>query len=283
MPICFADLYSTSTNRSPRLFCCASSASRRPPATAQESAPLTAFQKQMNKVDLGIFAAGEGQLHRLRHRAARRQHHPLPAHHQAQFHRRRARDRALHFESLTSASNSTSATSATPRTTPSSPAQSVHPHRAESSPASANSPSATSPTSPYHPFGITPYVGAGGGTIRFKPTPGGGQGLPFQYRAAYYYQAGVEDNFPGSILRHAHRLPSAHLPRPRLPPELPHHHPPHPHHRAHHRLLPPLLTKSGCPIIPAPNGRDDRGVSLCHRHTRPSFWAQLRLSVFAFN
>ena len=50
----------------------------------------------------------------------------------------------------------------------------------------------------YHPFGITPYLGAGGGTIRFKPTPGGGQGLPFQYRAAYYYQAGLEDNFPNS-------------------------------------------------------------------------------------
>jgi len=51
---------------------------------------------------------------------------------------------------------------------------------------------------PYHPFGITPYLGAGGGTIRFKPTPGGGQGLPFQYRAGYYYQAGLEDNFPNS-------------------------------------------------------------------------------------
>ena len=50
----------------------------------------------------------------------------------------------------------------------------------------------------YHPFGITPYLGAGGGTIRFKPTPDGGQGLPFQYRAAYYYQAGLEDNFPNS-------------------------------------------------------------------------------------
>lgn len=50
----------------------------------------------------------------------------------------------------------------------------------------------------YHPFGITPYLGAGGGTIAFHPTPGGGQGLPFQYRAAYYYNLGLEDNFPGS-------------------------------------------------------------------------------------
>jgi hypothetical protein len=50
----------------------------------------------------------------------------------------------------------------------------------------------------YRPFGITPYVGAGGGTIGFHPTRGGGQGLPFQYRAAYYYSVGVEDNFPNS-------------------------------------------------------------------------------------
>ena len=48
------------------------------------------------------------------------------------------------------------------------------------------------------PFGIQPYLGAGGGTIRFKPTTYGGQGLPQQYRAAYYYTLGVEDNFPGS-------------------------------------------------------------------------------------
>ncbi len=50
----------------------------------------------------------------------------------------------------------------------------------------------------YRPLGITPFVGAGGGTIHFIPTPGGGQGLPNQYRAVYYYQAGLEDNFPGS-------------------------------------------------------------------------------------
>jgi hypothetical protein len=51
---------------------------------------------------------------------------------------------------------------------------------------------------PYRPFGIQPYLGVGGGTIRFKPTTNGGQGLPQQYRAAYYYQLGLEDNFPGS-------------------------------------------------------------------------------------
>lgn len=51
---------------------------------------------------------------------------------------------------------------------------------------------------PYRPLGITPYLGAGGGTIHFKPTVGGGQGLPQQYRAVYYYNVGLEDNFPGS-------------------------------------------------------------------------------------
>jgi hypothetical protein len=50
----------------------------------------------------------------------------------------------------------------------------------------------------YRPLGITPFLGAGGGTIRFKPTSGGGQGLPQQYRAAYYYQVGLEGNFPDS-------------------------------------------------------------------------------------
>ena len=51
---------------------------------------------------------------------------------------------------------------------------------------------------PWKPFGIQPYAGAGGGTIHFTPTRYGGQGLPPQYRAAYYYHLGLEDNFPGS-------------------------------------------------------------------------------------
>jgi hypothetical protein len=50
----------------------------------------------------------------------------------------------------------------------------------------------------YRPFGVQPFLGVGGGTTRFKPTPFGGQGLPQQYRATYYYTVGVEDNFPGS-------------------------------------------------------------------------------------
>jgi hypothetical protein len=50
----------------------------------------------------------------------------------------------------------------------------------------------------YRPLGITPFLGAGGGTVHFTPTAGGGQGLPPQYRAAYYYQAGLEGNFPDS-------------------------------------------------------------------------------------
>jgi len=48
-----------------------------------------------------------------------------------------------------------------------------------------------------HPIlGLEPYLGAGGGTMRFKPTAFGGEGLPQQYRAVYYYNAGVEDYFP---------------------------------------------------------------------------------------
>jgi hypothetical protein len=47
-------------------------------------------------------------------------------------------------------------------------------------------------------YGVQTYAGAGFGTIRFKPTPNGGEGLPFQYRAAYYYNFGVEQNFTGS-------------------------------------------------------------------------------------
>jgi hypothetical protein len=47
-------------------------------------------------------------------------------------------------------------------------------------------------------FGLQPFLGAGIGTLRFKPTPNGGEGLPFQYRAAYYYHGGLDYTFPDS-------------------------------------------------------------------------------------
>ena len=41
-------------------------------------------------------------------------------------------------------------------------------------------------------FGLQPFAGVGAGTISFKPTSGGGQRLPNQYRAGYYYTIGAE-------------------------------------------------------------------------------------------
>ncbi len=41
-------------------------------------------------------------------------------------------------------------------------------------------------------FGVTPFVSGGLGTTVFRPTPGGGLGLPEQARATYYGSVGVE-------------------------------------------------------------------------------------------
>jgi hypothetical protein len=41
-------------------------------------------------------------------------------------------------------------------------------------------------------FGVTPFASAGLGTIAFRPTPGGGEGLINQARAAYYFSVGAE-------------------------------------------------------------------------------------------
>jgi hypothetical protein len=43
-------------------------------------------------------------------------------------------------------------------------------------------------------LGLKPFVSVGAGSERFKGTPNGGQGLPEQARAVYYYDAGVEDS-----------------------------------------------------------------------------------------
>jgi hypothetical protein len=47
--------------------------------------------------------------------------------------------------------------------------------------------------SPRH--GIVPFAGAGLGTLDFRPTPGGGEGLLPQARATYYYTVGGDYRF----------------------------------------------------------------------------------------
>jgi hypothetical protein len=43
-------------------------------------------------------------------------------------------------------------------------------------------------------FGVKPFASAGLGTLAFRPTPGGGEGLINQARAAYYYSVGAEQS-----------------------------------------------------------------------------------------
>jgi hypothetical protein len=46
---------------------------------------------------------------------------------------------------------------------------------------------------PQHPiFGFQPFFGGGGGLLYFRPTSGGGEGLPTQGAGAFYYSVGVE-------------------------------------------------------------------------------------------
>jgi hypothetical protein len=41
-------------------------------------------------------------------------------------------------------------------------------------------------------FGVNPFASAGLGTMVFRPTPGGGEALPEQARAVYYFSVGAE-------------------------------------------------------------------------------------------
>jgi hypothetical protein len=41
-------------------------------------------------------------------------------------------------------------------------------------------------------FGLSPFASAGLGSMVFRPTPGGGEALPEQARAAYYFSVGAE-------------------------------------------------------------------------------------------
>lgn len=47
-------------------------------------------------------------------------------------------------------------------------------------------------------FGLEPFISAGAGVTAFRPTPGGGLGFNPQARATYYYNVGLQHQFPDS-------------------------------------------------------------------------------------
>ena len=52
---------------------------------------------------------------------------------------------------------------------------------------------------PPHPLlGFQPFASAGAGTNQFKPTAGGGNGAPHQFRATYYYNVGLQKEIADS-------------------------------------------------------------------------------------
>lgn len=53
-------------------------------------------------------------------------------------------------------------------------------------------------TPPHPVFGLQPFVSVGAGSTRFKPTKGGGQSAPTQWRATYYYNVGLQKEFGDS-------------------------------------------------------------------------------------
>lgn len=53
-------------------------------------------------------------------------------------------------------------------------------------------------TPPHPVFGLQPYASVGAGSTRFKPTRGGGNGAPTQWRATYYYSVGLQKEFADS-------------------------------------------------------------------------------------
>ena len=50
-------------------------------------------------------------------------------------------------------------------------------------------------TPPHTIFDFQPFVSVGAGSIGFRPTPRGGQGLKIQARAVYYYSAGIQKEY----------------------------------------------------------------------------------------
>ena len=93
-------------------------------------------------------------------------------------------------------------------------------------------------------LGIGTFVSGGAGSMSFKGTPGGGQGLPTQARAAYYYAAGFEDSILSPHFGIRAQFRQVFLSRSRLWPELPDHQAAPDHVGTRHRLLSEVLTRT---------------------------------------
>lgn len=232
MPISFRRSVFNPTNQlAPAFLLCLLSFAASP-ATAQESAPLTAFQKQMNKVDLGIFAAGEvsSTVSGIEQRDANGMTTVTPSgtktttavtgptfltispsstlselltlHYTAKpllgYEVNFGNFRYAQNYSFTNTTTTTVTNTATTPPTTTTATTTNNPDILQSVQAGVREFSFGYIAHPRKIYGVQPYLGAGIGTLRFKPTPGGGEGLPFQYRMAYYYNFGVEQNFTGS-------------------------------------------------------------------------------------
>jgi len=163
-------------------------------AIGQEAVPLTPFQKQMERVDLAISAAGiiSSPVSGIEQRDATSTHNSLLISPSstvgALITARFTAKPLLGYEFNFGSSRYTQNFTFTPP---------LVPNLLQSAQAGVREFSFGYVAHTRSFYGVHPYLGAGGGTIRFKPTPNGGEGLPFQYRMAYYYNFGVEDNFTG--------------------------------------------------------------------------------------
>jgi len=164
-------------------------------AVAQEAVPLTPFQKQMNRVDLafGITGIYSSSVSGIEQRDASSTHNNLIINPSSTVSElltiRYIAKPLLGYEFNFGSSRYTQNFIFTP------PLNASLLHSAQ-----AGAREMTLGYVAHTPkiFGVQPYLGAGGGTIHFTPTRNGGEGLPFQYRAVYYYNLGIEENFPNS-------------------------------------------------------------------------------------
>ena len=164
-------------------------------AIGQEAVPLTPFQKAMEHFDLGVSVTGvvSSDVSGIEQRDASITHNNLAISPSSTVSElitlRYTRKPYLGFEYNFANARFTQNYTFTPA---------IKSNQLEGAQTSVHEITFGYVAHPRKIYGVQPYLGAGGGTIHFTPTSGGGEGLPFQYRAVYYYNFGVEQNFTGS-------------------------------------------------------------------------------------